>query len=153
MLAAQSRQQQPGKIFRPPLHNQAVVDRSHEVMALTGLAHCGSQIAGTLSHGEQRQLEIAMVLATNPIVLLLDEPLAGMGADESSRMVDLLARLRRDHAILLVEHDMDAVFALADVITVLVNGELLESGPPAQIKASPAVRSAYLGEDEESHHA
>ena len=152
VLAAQSRQQQPGKIFRPPLHNQAVVDRSHEVMALTGLAHCGSQIAGTLSHGEQRQLEIAMVLATNPIVLLLDEPLAGMGADESSRMVDLLARLRRDHAILLVEHDMDAVFALADVITVLVNGELLESGPPAQIKASPAVRSAYLGEDEEIDH-
>ncbi|MBK6552531.1 MAG: ABC transporter ATP-binding protein [Rhodocyclaceae bacterium] len=153
VLAAQSRQQQPGRIFRPPLQNEAVVARSHEVMALAGLNHCASQIAGTLSHGEQRQLEIAMVLATNPAVLLLDEPLAGMGAEESSRMVDLLARLRRDHAILLVEHDMDAVFALADVITVLVNGELLESGPPEQIKASPAVRSAYLGEDEGTDYA
>ena len=152
VLAAQSRQQQPGSIFTPPLRNEAVVVRSREVMALSGLDHCSSQVAGTLSHGEQRQLEIAMVLATNPLVLLLDEPLAGMGAEESSRMVDLLARLRRDHAILLVEHDMDAVFALADVITVLVNGELLESGPPAQIKASPAVRSAYLGEDEETGH-
>ena len=88
-----------------------------------------------------------MVLATRPEVLLLDEPLAGMGADEAARMVDLLRRLAPRHAILLVEHDMDAVFAVADTITVMVNGQVLESGPPAQIRASAAVRGAYLGTD------
>jgi branched-chain amino acid transport system ATP-binding protein len=82
-------------------------------------------------------------------VLLLDEPLAGMGAEEAARMVELLKKLAADHAILLVEHDMDAVFAVADVITVMVNGQVLESGPPAQIRASAAVRAAYLGEGEE----
>src|SRR5438477_507916 len=97
-------------------------------------------------HGEQRQLEIAMVLATAPEVLLLDEPLAGMGAEEAGRMVLLLKKLAPDHAILLVEHDMDAVFALADTITVMVNGQVLESGPPTQIRASIAVRQAYLGD-------
>ena len=84
--------------------------------------------------------------ATAPDVLLLDEPLAGMGAEEAHRMVDLLKKLTPDHAILLVEHDMDAVFAVADTITVMVNGLVLESGPPAQIRASPAVRNAYLGD-------
>jgi branched-chain amino acid transport system ATP-binding protein len=100
-----------------------------------------------LSHGEQRQVEIAMALATNPRVLLLDEPLAGMGAEESARIVELLRELARDHAILLVEHDMDAVFAIADVLTVMVNGRVLESGPPPQIRASRAVQEAYLGVD------
>jgi branched-chain amino acid transport system ATP-binding protein len=90
-----------------------------------------------------------MVLATEPEVLLLDEPLAGMGAEESRRMVGLLRRLAADHAILLVEHDMDAVFALADVITVMVNGQVLESGPPAQIRASEQVQRAYLGHGED----
>src|SRR6185436_12106137 len=99
-----------------------------------------------LSHGEQRQLEIAMVLATQPKLLLLDEPLAGMGADEAARMVGLLKTLATRHAILLVEHDMDAVFAVADVITVMVNGQVLESGAPAQIRASAAVQRAYLGD-------
>jgi branched-chain amino acid transport system ATP-binding protein len=88
-----------------------------------------------------------MVLATAPDVLLLDEPLAGMGAEEAQRMIELLKRLKSDHAILLVEHDMDAVFAVADTITVMVNGQVLESGPPAQIRASPAVRNAYLGDE------
>ena len=111
-----------------------------------GLAGRGDRIATALSHGEQRQLEIAMVLATQPEVLLLDEPLAGMGADEAARMVRLLKALAPDHAILLVEHDMDAVFAVADVITVMVNGQVLESGPPARIRASAAVQQAYLGE-------
>jgi branched-chain amino acid transport system ATP-binding protein len=87
-----------------------------------------------------------MVLATAPDVLLLDEPLAGMGAEEAGRMVELLKKLAPGHAILLVEHDMDAVFALADTITVMVNGQVLESGPPAQIHASVAVRQAYLGD-------
>jgi len=90
-----------------------------------------------------------MVLATSPDVLLLDEPLAGMGAEEAARMVSLLQRLTPGHAILLVEHDMDAVFAVADVITVMVNGQVLESGPPAQIRGSAAVRQAYLGDGTE----
>jgi branched-chain amino acid transport system ATP-binding protein len=89
-----------------------------------------------------------MVLATSPQVLLLDEPLAGMGAEEAARMVRLLKELAPNHAILLVEHDMDAVFAVADVITVMVNGQVLESGPPRQIRASVAVRQAYLGDDD-----
>ena len=111
----------------------------------TELTDRAGVVASTLSHGEQRQLEIAMVLATHPEVLLLDEPLAGMGADEAQRMVALLQRLRERHAILLVEHDMDAVFALADVITVMVEGRVLESGAPEQIRASAAVQEAYLG--------
>ncbi len=112
-----------------------------------GLAHAVRQQASAMSHGEQRQLEIAMVLATQPDVLLLDEPLAGMGAEEAGRMVELLKRLRESHAILLVEHDMDAVFAVADRITVMVEGKVLESGPPEQIRASAAVREAYLGSE------
>ena len=87
-----------------------------------------------------------MVLATAPEVLLLDEPLAGMGSEEAARMVELLKQITPDHAILLVEHDMDAVFAVADRITVMVNGQVLESGSPEQIRASPAVRQAYLGD-------
>jgi branched-chain amino acid transport system ATP-binding protein len=117
-------------------------------LELTGLHDHVERQAGALSHGEQRQLEIAMVLATDPEVLLLDEPLAGMGADESARMGALLKRLSAGHAILLVEHDMDAVFALADRITVMVNGQVLESGPPAQIRASENVQRAYLGHED-----
>jgi len=114
-------------------------------LAAAGLEGRGDRIASALSHGEQRQLEIAMVLATQPKVLLLDEPLAGMGADEAARMVCLLKTLAAGHAILLVEHDMDAVFAVADLITVMVNGQVLESGAPARIRASAAVQQAYLG--------
>ncbi len=150
-LAAQSRRQRSWRIFSPAAADRETAGRAHAAIDLAGLEGSEAQIAGTLSHGEQRQLEIAMVLATEPEVLLFDEPLAGMGGEESARMVELLSRLREGHAILLVEHDMDAVFALADVITVLVNGELLESGPPAQIRESPAVREAYLGSDEFEH--
>ena len=123
-------------------------ERAHRALALAGISEHAEQPAGTLSHGAQRQLEVAMVLATQPDVLLLDEPLAGMGANESARMVELLRSLADDHAILLVEHDMDAVFALADRITVMVNGQVLETGLPAQIRASAAVRLAYLGHEE-----
>jgi len=151
-LAAQSRRQKPWRILTPAQADREAIARAEQVIAQAELAGSETQVAGTLSHGERRQLEIAMVLATDPQVLLLDEPLAGMGGEESARMVELLGRLRADHAILLVEHDMDAVFALADVITVLVNGELLESGSPESIRQSPAVREAYLGEDEEADH-
>ena len=109
-----------------------------------------------VSHGEQRQLEIAMSLATRPQVLLLDEPLAGMGAEEAVSMVRLLQQISQTHAVLLVEHDMDAVFALAQTLTVMVNGNILESGTPEQIRNSPQVQRAYLGSEdamaEEKYH-
>ena len=105
-------------------------------------------MAGAISHGEQRQLEIAMTLATEPQVLLLDEPLAGMGVAEAQRMVELLLKLKVDHAILLVEHDMDAVFALADHLTVMVNGQVIASGTPEAIRGNADVQAAYLGEEQ-----
>jgi len=110
-----------------------------------GLARRADAAAATLSHGEQRQLEIAMSLATGPRLLLLDEPLAGMGTEESLNMIALIGRLAENHAILLVEHDMDAVFRLAKVLTVMVNGKVLASGAPEAIRANHEVQSAYLG--------
>jgi branched-chain amino acid transport system ATP-binding protein len=147
-LAAQSRQPRPLHIFSDALACRSVRDASEYALAQAGLADRGNIIAAELSHGEQRQLEIAMVLATNPDVLLLDEPLAGMGAEESASMVELLRKLAPDHAIMLVEHDMDAVFAVADVVTVMVNGQVLETGTPGRIRASAEVREAYLGHAE-----
>jgi ABC-type branched-subunit amino acid transport system ATPase component len=131
---------------------QASVIETHarvakRAIALAELDGRESRVASTLSHGEQRQLEIALSLATSPRVLLLDEPLAGMGAEESMRMVALISKLRAEHAILLVEHDIDAVFALADTLTVMVEGKVLASGPPAAIRANAQVQSAYLGEE------
>ncbi len=145
-LAAQSRAPRALHIFADALDHAPVCEAAQRALEATGLDGRGNQAASTLSHGEQRQLEIAMVLATAPDVLLLDEPLAGMGAEESRSMVELLRKLTPDHAILLVEHDMDAVFAVADAITVMVNGQVLESGSPEQIRASAAVRQAYLGD-------
>ena len=147
-LAAQSRVPRGWSIFVDAERDAPSCDGAHRALALTGLDARADRNAGTLSHGEQRQLEIAMVLATEPDVLLLDEPLAGMGAEESKRMVEMLRSLTAGRAILLVEHDMDAVFALADRITVMVDGQVLESGPPDQIRASTAVQRAYLGHDE-----
>jgi branched-chain amino acid transport system ATP-binding protein len=112
-----------------------------------GLAARADHPAGALSHGEKRQLEIATALAGRPRVLLLDEPLAGAGTEETARLLDLLRGLRGDCAIVLVEHDMAAVFALADTISVLVYGRVIATGPPEAIRADPAVRAAYLGED------
>ena len=106
----------------------------------------GDSGGGLLSHGGQRQLEIAMCLATNPRVLLLDEPLAGMGAEETERMLALLGELKRSHAVLLVEHDMGAVFRVADRITVMVNGPVIASDVPGRIRTNPEVLMAYLGE-------
>src|SRR5205814_6738468 len=108
-------------------------------------------LAASLSHGEQRQLEIAMALATAPRMLLLDEPMAGMGVRKSARMVALLRELKRELTILLVEHDMEAVFALADRITVLVYGRVIASGAPKAIRGNAQVRDAYLGEQEAVH--
>ena len=112
-----------------------------------GIAGRAGASVGALSHGERRQLEIAMALASGPRLLLLDEPMAGMGPEESARMIAILQGLKGTAAMLLVEHDMDAVFALADRISVLVYGRVIASGPPAAIRANEAVRRAYLGEE------
>jgi branched-chain amino acid transport system ATP-binding protein len=120
---------------------------AHAAIELAKLSHHTKIIAQNMSHGEQRQLEIAMCLASQPRVLLLDEPLAGMGAKEAERMIQLLHSLKAEHAILLVEHDMDAVFALADVLTVMVDGRVIATGTPAAIRADAAVQAAYLGEE------
>ena len=143
-LAAQARRKTSMRFFRPALAYRDLAAAAHRALALVGLDR-PHRIAATLSHGEQRQLELAMTLATEPKVLLLDEPLAGMGAEESARMVALVARLAESHAVLLVEHDMDAVFAIAQRLTVMVNGRVIASGAPAEIRAAPAVQDAYLG--------
>jgi branched-chain amino acid transport system ATP-binding protein len=145
-LAAQSRDPRPLAIGSDAVAYAPVSEAARHALDAAGLAARADVVAAALSHGEQRQLEIAMVLATAPDVLLLDEPLAGMGSEEAARMVELLKQITPDHALLLVEHDMDAVFAVADRITVMVNGQVLESGAPDEIRASPAVRQAYLGD-------
>ena len=116
-------------------------------LAAVGLEARAETLASALSHGEQRQLEIAMALAGDPKLLLLDEPMAGMGVEESQRMIGFLQALRGRRAMLLIEHDMDAVFQLADRITVLVYGRAIASGTPAEIRANAEVRQAYLGDD------
>ena len=146
-LAAQSRSPHASRWLSRASGFADVNARAAQALELSGLAARRGAIAGTISHGEQRQLEVGMTLATAPRVLLLDEPLAGMGVAEAERMVALLQRIKPDHAILLVEHDMDAVFALADRLTVMVNGQVIASGTPADVRADAAVQSAYLGED------
>jgi len=120
-----------------------------EVAERVGLGPQLQQLAGRLSHGEQRKLEVGLALATRPKLLLLDEPMAGMGPDESERMVALLDSLRGETTLLLVEHDMDAVFRLADRISVLVYGQVIASGSPDEIRADRQVRAAYLGDEAE----
>jgi branched-chain amino acid transport system ATP-binding protein len=146
-LAAQSRQPHAARWLSRATSFVALNDRATRAIELSGLENRKNAIAGTISHGEQRQLEIAMTLATEPQVLLLDEPLAGMGIAEAERMVALLLTLKKDHGILLVEHDMDAVFTLADRLTVMVDGKVIASGTPADIRADAGVQAAYLGEE------
>jgi branched-chain amino acid transport system ATP-binding protein len=145
-LAAQSRLANSMRFVRSAASYRAVNEAAANALALAELAGCEDSTAADLSHGERRQLEVAMTLATNPKVLLLDEPLAGMGAEESARMVELLRKLIPAHATLLVEHDMDAVFSLAHTLTVMVNGRILASGSPAEVRANDAVQKAYLGD-------
>ena len=146
-LAAQSRAQHAASWLRRATSFTATNGQAERAIELAGLADRRHAVAGTIRHGEQRQLEIAMTLATSPQVLLLDEPLAGMGTAEAERMVALLQRLKDGHAIMLVEHDMDAVFALADRLTVMVNGQVIASGTPPEIRADSGVQAAYLGEE------
>jgi len=145
-LAAQARHQQAWAWWRDAQRDETTLVAARDAAARAGLTELLDRAAGLLSHGQKRQLEIAMCLATAPEVLLLDEPLAGMGAEETERMLALLAELKQGHAILLVEHDMDAVFRIADRITVMVNGAVIASGTPAEVRANADVRTAYLGE-------
>jgi branched-chain amino acid transport system ATP-binding protein len=146
-LAVQAHAGHSFRFWRPAREDLALTRPALQALEKVGLQERAGVLAANLSHGEQRQLEIAMALASRPRLLLLDEPVAGMGTDESQRMVELLTGLKGEKTIILVEHDMDAVFTLADRISVLVYGRIIATGTPAEIRANADVRSAYLGED------
>ena len=146
-LAVQAHAGHSFRFWRRAREERALREPARAVLAQVGLATRADVEAGALAHGEQRQLEIAMALATRPRLLLLDEPVAGMGTDESQRMVALLRTLRGRHTIVLVEHDMDVVFALADRISVMVYGRVIATGAPEAIRGNAEVRRAYLGEE------
>jgi branched-chain amino acid transport system ATP-binding protein len=146
-LAVQARSGHSFRFWRKARGDPALSEPAQRVLEEVGLSSRKNVLAANLSHGEQRQLEVAMALATEPRLLLLDEPMAGMGIDESQRMIALLSRLKQSKTIILVEHDMDAVFRLADRISVLVYGRVIATGAPEAIRANLEVRTAYLGED------
>jgi branched-chain amino acid transport system ATP-binding protein len=148
-LAVQAHTGSSFRFWQPARTDRTLRDPARTILDDVGLGARADVLAANLAHGEQRQLEIAMVLATKPRLMLLDEPMAGMGTDESQRMVRFLAALKGRHTMILVEHDMDAVFALADRISVLVYGRIIATGTPAEIRANAEVRTAYLGEDED----
>jgi branched-chain amino acid transport system ATP-binding protein len=145
-LAAQAHASSPLKMSGDIYADHDIVRRTRHALDKAGLTGRAHLTASHLSHGEQRQLEIAMVLATEPHVILLDEPLAGMGQSEARRMVDLIASLKQGRAVLVVEHDMDAVFELADRLTVMADGQVIASGMPGDVRNDPAVKLAYLGD-------
>ena len=145
-LAAQARDGHSFRFWGNARKEKPLREAARSALARVGLEHRADVVVSQLSHGEQRELELAVALATRPQLLLLDEPMAGLGATESARMVKLLAELRKEVTIILVEHDMDAVFALADRITVLVYGRVIASDVPAAIRSNEEVRRAYLGD-------
>jgi len=146
-LALQAGDGSSFRFLRPVARDRHLFIRARQLLERVGLHERADVVAGVLAHGEQRQLEVALALATCPALLLLDEPMAGMGPDESAQMVRLIASLRSDLTIVLVEHDMDAVFRLADRISVLVYGRLLATGTAEVIRTNDDVRRAYLGTD------
>jgi branched-chain amino acid transport system ATP-binding protein len=146
-LAVQARSGSSFSFWRPVAAESALFDEARMLSREIGLAERLEVAAGNLAHGEQRALEVGLALATRPRLVLLDEPMAGMGPEESQRMIALIGRIRASVAVLLVEHDMDAVFRLADRITVLVNGRVIATGKPEGIRADPEVRRAYLGDE------
>ena len=150
-LAVQANQSHSFKFWQRAERIEALRRPAYRLLRELGLGSRSEATAAGLSHGEHRQLELAMALATNPSMLLLDEPMAGLGPEESARMVTLLRELKQEVTILLIEHDMEAVFALADRITVLVYGRAIATGAPADIRANRQVRDAYLGEQEVGH--
>jgi branched-chain amino acid transport system ATP-binding protein len=145
-LAAQAHDGHSFYFWTNARKEQGLRETARAALARVGLEHRADVVVSNLSHGEQRELELAVALATKPQLLLLDEPMAGLGVSESARMVELLKELRREVTIVLVEHDMDAVFALADRITVLVYGRVIASGLPSDIRSNEEVKRAYLGE-------
>ena len=149
-LAVQAHTGHSFRFWRAARRDPQLRDPARAILEEVGLGARADVLAANLAHGEQRQLEVAMVLATKPRLMLLDEPVAGMGVEESQRMVQFLARFKGRQTIILVEHDMDAVFSLADRISVLVYGRIIATGTPAEIRANPEVRSAYLGEEAEA---
>ncbi len=146
-LAVQAHSGHSFRFWRPAREDVSLLQPARQVLEEVGLGPRINVLAANLAHGEQRQLEVAMALATRPRLLLLDEPMAGMGTEESQRMVALLGSLKRRQTIILVEHDMDAVFRLADRISVLVYGRVIATGSPETVKMNEEVRKAYLGED------
>ncbi len=146
-LAVQARSGSSFSFWRPLAAETALAEEAREIAAQVDLQDKLDEPAGNLAHGEQRALEVGLALATRPRLLLLDEPMAGMGPQESARMIALVERLRSRLTVLLVEHDMDAVFRLASRISVLVNGRLIASGAPQAIRSDPEVRRAYLGDE------
>ena len=151
-LAVQAHSGHSFRFWRDARGEPELREPAHAALVRVGLAQRADVLVTGLSHGERRQLEIAMALATRPRMLLLDEPMAGMGPEESARLVETLRQLKGAVTILLVEHDMDAVFALADRISVLVDGRIIASGDLAAIRTDAAVRDAYLGERDEAFH-
>jgi len=149
-LAAQAHAGHSFRFWHPAANERALVEPARAALQQVGLAAGADRPVSALAHGERRQLEIAMTLATVPKLLLLDEPMAGMSHVESEAVVTLLRSLKGKYTVLLVEHDMDAVFALADRITVLVYGRPIACGTPDEIRRNPEVRDAYLGEQEEA---
>jgi branched-chain amino acid transport system ATP-binding protein len=146
-LAVQARSGSSFSFWRPVAEEAALFDEARRIASQVNLTQKLDAVASTLSHGEQRALEVGLALATRPKLVLLDEPMAGMGPEESKRMIELIGRIRTDLAVLLVEHDMDAVFRLADRISVMVNGRLIATGFPEQIRMNEEVRKAYLGDE------
>ena len=146
-LAVQARQGHSFKFWKPAQNDRSLQEPAQLILDEVGLGERSHVLAGNLAHGEQRRLEIAVALATSPKLLLLDEPMAGMDSEASESMTAYLRGLKGTYTMLLIEHDMDAVFALADRITVLVYGQVIASGPPEEIRGNAEVRSAYLGED------
>jgi len=147
MLAVQAHSGSSFRFWRPAREEASLRSPASAILEQVGLSGRGDVLAANLAHGEQRALEIATALATRPRLLLLDEPVAGMGAEETQRMIALLSSLKGGKTLILVEHDMDAVFSLADRISVLVYGRIIATGAPAEIRANPEVRRAYLGEE------
>ncbi len=145
-LAAQSRSGASFRMFSSADILTSVAQVARDAISAAGISH-PNRLAAEASHGERRQLEIAMLLATNSQLLLLDEPTSGMGRNETLELVSILQKLRAEHTIVLVEHDMDAVFTLADRITVLVYGSVLATGTPEEVRQNAEVRAAYLGEN------
>jgi branched-chain amino acid transport system ATP-binding protein len=146
-LAVQARSGSSFSFWRPVAAEAALFEEARSLAGEVGLAERVHALAATLAHGEQRALEVGLALATRPKLVLLDEPMAGMGPEESARIIELVARVRAKLTVLLVEHDMDAVFRLADRISVLVNGRIIASGKPEAIRADAEVRRAYLGDE------